>query len=115
MDEIEFTRCAVAFLDILGFKRFIEAAERSDSPEFLQFCELQDVIRRQLNFTQTGSAEMADDERHLFPEVVGLQVLHVSDSFVLSAPVRNEACPGYNGVVAVSITSIQLAHQLEWQ
>jgi hypothetical protein len=37
MDEIKFTRCAVAFLDILGFKRFIDAAERSDSPEFLQF------------------------------------------------------------------------------
>lgn len=112
MDEIKFTRCAVAFLDILGFKRFIEAAERSDSPEFLQFCELQDVIRRQLNFTQTGSAEMAGGEQHLFPEVVGLQVLHVSDSFILSAPVCNEACPGYSGVVAVSIKSIQLAHQL---
>ncbi len=112
MDGIKFTHCVVAFLDILGFKDFIEAAERVDSPEFRQFCELQDVISRQLNFTKTGSADSRGGEQHLFPKDVGLQVVHVSDSFVLSAPICSEVCAGYSGVVAVAIKSIQMAHQL---
>lgn len=99
MNESKFMQCAVAFLDILGFKDFIEAAERADSAEFCQFSELQDVIRRQLNFTQAAGGDGRDGEQHLFPKDVGLQVLHVSDSFVLSAPICNDACPGYSGVV----------------
>jgi hypothetical protein len=109
MVEPQFTPCAVAFLDILGFERFIEAAERVDSHESRQFCELQTVISSQLEFNQTKDAPGQD---HCFPSDVGLQIVHVSDSFVLSAPLCNDACPGYSGVVAVSIKSIQLAHQL---
>lgn len=109
MDEANFTRCVVAFLDILGFKDFIEAAEHSGSHEFRQFCALQEAIRSQLHYTQAGSD---DREQHLFPAQVGLQVLHISDSFILSAPVRTEECPNYSGMVAVAIKSIQLAHQL---
>jgi hypothetical protein len=111
MDEIKFTRCAVVFLDILGFKGFIEAAERADSPEFLQFRELQDVIHRQLDFTQAAGGRCTGQE-HLFPREVGLQIIHVSDSFVLSAPICNETYAGYSGMVAVAIKSIQLTHQL---
>jgi len=110
MDEIHFTRCAVAFLDILGFKRFIEAAERTESPEFSQFCELQRVIPRQLDCIQTSRSEPG--QGHRFPQDVGLQIVYISDSFVLSAPICNESGIGYSGVVAVALKSIQLAHQL---
>jgi hypothetical protein len=110
MDEIHFTRCAVAFLDILGFKRFIEAAERAESPEFSQLCELQHVIDRQLDCIQTSRGEVGQE--HRFPRDVGLQIVHVSDSFVLSAPICNQPCTGYSGMVAVALKSIQLAHQL---
>jgi hypothetical protein len=37
MNEISFNLCAVAFLDILGFKDFMAAAEIPDSKEFAQF------------------------------------------------------------------------------
>ncbi|EQD56538.1 hypothetical protein B2A_05202 [mine drainage metagenome] len=110
MDEIHFTRCAVAFLDILGFKRFIESAESTESPEFSQFCELQRVIHRQLDYIQTSRGESG--QGHRFPMDVWLQIVYISDSFVLSAPICNESDMGYSGMVAVALKSIQLAHQL---
>jgi hypothetical protein len=62
MSEINFTQCAVAFLDILGFKDFITAAETTNSKEFTHFCQLLDVIDRQLDFYADNS------EQHLSPE-----------------------------------------------
>jgi hypothetical protein len=112
MDEIKFTQCAVAFLDVLGFKGFIKAAERIDSPEFGQLCELLAVINRQLDFVQPIGGESTAGGQHLFPKDIGLQVLHISDSFVLSAPLFNDVHRSYSGLVAVSIKSIQLANQL---
>jgi hypothetical protein len=108
MAEVNFTQCAVAFLDILGFKDFIAAAEVTGSKEFEQFRQLQDVIDRQLTFTTDDPKR----EQHKFPEDVGLTTIHISDSFVLSAPVNNENRPDYSGLVAVAIKTIQLAHQL---
>jgi len=107
MPEVSFAEHAVAFLDILGFKDFIAAAEISGSDEFAQFSQLLGVIGRQLDF-------VSDDgkEQHKFPSDVGLTIIHISDSFVLSAPMNNEARPDYSGLVAVAIKSIQLAHRL---
>lgn len=48
----------------------------------------------------------------MFPKDVGLEIIHVSDSFILSAPINTKKYPSYSGLVAVSIKSIQLAHQL---
>jgi hypothetical protein len=112
MDEIKFTQCAVAFLDILGFKNFIKAAEQPDTAEFRLFCDLLDAARRALHFTQSGDPETAARERHRFSADVGLKVIHVSDNFVLSAPLGNNPDFGYSGFVAVSMKAIQLAHQL---
>jgi hypothetical protein len=66
---------------------------------------LQDVIGRQLAYT-------TDDprEQYKFPEDVGLRTIYISDSFVLSAPIETRL--GYSGLVAVTIKTIQLAHQL---
>jgi hypothetical protein len=107
MAEVSFAQHAVAFLDILGFKNFITAAEVSGSEEFAQFSQLLGVIDRQLQL-------VTDDgrEQHKFPRDVGLTTIHISDSFVLSAPVNNEARPDYSGLVAVAIKTIQLAHRL---
>ena len=110
MNEIQFTPHAVAFLDLLGFKRFIEAAERAESLAVSDFRELQCIISGQLDFTQTSRG--APGQEHLFPRDVGLQIVHVSDSFVLSAPISNDPYTGYSGMVAVALKSIQLAHQL---
>ena len=107
MTKVNFTQHAVAFLDILGFTNFISLAQIKDSKEFEQFCRLQDVIDRQIYEYETDDPR----EQHKFPEDVGLKTIHISDSFVLSAPAYNEA-RGYSGLVAVAIKTIQLAHQL---
>jgi len=107
IEKISFDQYATAFLDILGFKEFMQKVERSGSEEFHAFCELQVVIGKQLEF-------ISDDgqEQHLFPADVQLTLLHISDSFVLSAPMSPGGRPGYSGLVAVAIKAIQLAHQL---
>jgi len=107
MDKIIFQQFAVAFLDILGFKDFMRNVEIPGSKEFDDFCELQRVVSTQLAFTSDD-----DREQHLFPKDVELAIIYISDSFILSAPISSKNHPGYNGLVAVSIKAIQLAHQL---
>jgi hypothetical protein len=107
MRKVNFISHVVGFLDILGFKDFIKRAEIKGTTEFSQFRQLLNVISQQLDFTSENP-----QEQHLFPKDVCLSMFHISDSFVLSAPVVNEKRPGYSGLVAVSIKAIQLAHQL---
>jgi hypothetical protein len=107
MDKVIFKRCAVAFLDILGFKEFMRNVEIPDSKEYGDFCQLQRVVSNQLACTTDD-----DREQHLFPKDVGLEIIYISDSFILSAPISSGDQAGYNGLVAVSIKAIQLAHQL---
>jgi hypothetical protein len=107
MAEPSFSQHAVAFLDILGFKNFIASVEVPGSKAHADFCRLQDAIDGQLHFLATKHAP----EQHLFPEDVGLKIIQVSDSFVLSAPVDNQGSD-YSGLVAVAIKTIQLAHRL---
>jgi hypothetical protein len=107
MDQIIFENYAVAFLDILGFTDFIVKAEDPNSKEFKEFTTLQDVIKSALEFTRNDA-----QKQHLFPEDVELKCIYISDSFILSAPVRSQNYPGFSGLVAVSIKAIQLAHQL---
>ena len=106
-ESISFRESAVAFLDILGFKDFIKKAETPDSEEFRAFCDLLRTIEKQVLFVSEDG-----QEQHRFPSDVELAVLHISDSLVLSAPVTPRGLPTYNGLVAVSIKAIQLAHQL---
>jgi hypothetical protein len=107
MARVNFTECAVAFLDILGFKDFIPAAEVIGSKELLRFSRLLDAIDSQLQFTTDDGRE-----QHKFPKDVGLTAIQISDSFVLSAPIDAEGRANYSGLVAVAIKAIQLAHQL---
>jgi hypothetical protein len=102
-----FKRSAVAFLDILGFREFIKKVEISGSKEAQEFAKLQDVIDAQLRFTSND-----DQQIHLFPKEVELKIIHISDSFILSAPIHNKKRPGYSGITAVLIKTIQLSHQL---
>ncbi len=107
MRQPVFEQCAVAFLDILGFSDFIAKVEIPSSDEARDFARLQKVIAAQLVFT-TNNAK----QQHRFPKDVGLEIIHISDSFILSAPISNNSLPGYNGLTAVMIKTIQLAHQL---
>lgn len=101
-----FERHAVAFLDILGFKDFIAKVEEiRDGDEAHQFAQLQKVIRSPLNLDN-------DRQQQRFPREVGLQIIHISDSFILSAPITNDNRSDYSGLTAVLIKIIQIAHQL---
>jgi hypothetical protein len=103
--SILFDHSAVAYLDILGFKEFMVKVEHPASRERAKFTHLLNVIDAQLEFTSDAG------QQHLFPKDVSLAVTHVSDSFILSAPLQS-ARPHYNGLVAVSIKAIQIAHCL---
>lgn len=107
MRRISFDQCAVAFLDILGFKDFITAAETPGTKESREFARLMEAVDCQLVFTAAKA-----QKENLFPKDVGLRVIHISDSFVLSAPLHSKKLPHYSGLVAVSIKTIQLAHEL---
>jgi len=102
-DQITFTPCAVAFLDILGFKDFIAKAEDRHSLEFAQFSRLLDIRSAPI-----FPIDQYYPQQHQFPRDIGLRCLAISDSFILSAPTGQP----YSGLVAVSIRAIQLAHQL---
>jgi len=92
---------AVAFLDIMGFKKLIEQAEKQRSM-LEKFHGLKHVIE----------SHVTRDNDRLAPSVpphVKPNYLFVSDSIILSAPLQSD---GFDGLVVVSIKSIEIAHKL---
>lgn len=109
MQKIEFEQCAVAFLDILGFKDFIKDAEIVGSKQYIQLCELQDVIEQQIDV----SSEKAFEEARGFLPEMRPECTSISDSIILSAPIRKNFENAYfSGLTIVAIKTIQIAHQL---
>ncbi|MDE3021513.1 MAG: hypothetical protein KGI54_06590 [Pseudomonadota bacterium] len=103
MSDFEFSHHAVAYLDILGFSKFVEAAE-TDTGKLQKLDKLfNEVIPRQIS-TPTN------DES--FPSKLGLECLSFSDSIIISAPVDQEYSKNYPSLIAVSIKSIQIAHAI---
>jgi len=100
-EMIEFKPYSVAYLDILGFSRFVEDAEKN-----------QDKLE-QLNklFSEVIPREISDNGRNReFPSHIGLNCLSCSDSIVVSAPVTDGT--SFHALTAVSIKAIQIAHAL---
>ncbi|MHB1301731.1 MAG: hypothetical protein ACYCY8_12825 [Burkholderiales bacterium] len=95
-DAINFEDRAVAFLDILGFKTFIQKAEVNGSDENRKLCDLKAVIEAEL--------DVSEFHINLKPTCT-----YISDSVILSAPVCDNDC---SGLVGVAIKTIQIAHQL---
>jgi len=92
---------AVAFLDVMGFKKLIEKAEQDEST-YEKFSSLKDVIE----------THVQRDNNRLAPTVppqVKPSYLFISDSIVISVPLEFD---GYDGLVIVAIKSIELAHKL---
>ena len=92
---------AVAFLDIMGFKKLIEQAEKKrwmrDKFEGLKHV-IESHVRR--------------DNDRLAPSVppnIKPRYIFISDSIILSAPVQSD---GFDGLVVVAIKSIEIAHKL---
>lgn len=97
---IEFQPHAVAYLDILGFSKFVEDAEK-DSDKLKQLDKLfNDVIPRQTEDIQGIHA------------TIEMKCLSCSDSIVISVPVQHKYSRDYSALIAVSIKSIQIAHAI---
>jgi hypothetical protein len=98
---IEFQPHAVAYLDILGFKNFVENAEKD--PGALQQLDklFSEVIPREV---------LPDGKNSNYPEAFGMKCLNISDSFIVSAPISQH--PTHPALVVVSMKAIQIAHAL---
>lgn len=98
---MEFSPHVVAYLDILGFSKFVEKAETNqDKLESLNKL-FNEVLPREISSEGKNSA---------FPQDLKLMCLSCSDSLVISAPVSKES--SYPALIAVSIKVIQIAHSL---
>lgn len=99
--KINFLPHAVAYLDILGFSKFIEEAEKSQNK--LESLEklIYEVIPREISLEGKNS---------VFPKELGMRYLSCSDCIAVTAPVKEKA--PYPSIVAVSIKAIQIAHSL---
>ena len=98
---MKFSTHAVAYLDILGFSKFVEDAE-NDLVKLNSLDKLfSEVIPREI------SAEGINSQ---YPADLGLKCLSCSDSMVVSAPTSDQS--SYPALIAVSIKAIQIAHAL---
>lgn len=99
--KIKFSHYAVAYLDILGFKNFVENAEKS--PEKLQQLDklFNEVIPREI---------LPDGKNSNYPKDFGMACLSISDSFIVSAPISEHLT--HPALVVVSMKAIQIAHAL---
>jgi len=100
---MEFTRYAIAYLDILGFKKFVEDAEDNNKPEKLMALKklFEEVIPREISI---------DGKNASYPDEMKLRCLSFSDSIVVSAPFQDNS--SYPALIAVSIKAIQISHSL---
>lgn len=98
---IEFQPHAVAYLDILGFSKFVEDAEK-ELDKSKQLCKLfNEIIPREI---------LPDGKNSNYPEYFCMKCLSISDSFIVSAPISKD--PTHPALVVVSMKAIQIAHAL---
>ena len=98
---MKFLPYAVAYLDILGFSKFVEDAENCQGKL--------DALGRLFNEVIPGEIK-AEGKNSQYPADLCLKCLSCSDSIVVSAPVSDNSC--YPALIAVSIKAIQIAHAL---
>jgi hypothetical protein len=97
--KLGFSPHTVAYLDVLGFSRFVAEAETNQDKLELLDKLFNEVIPREI------SSEGRNSE---YPENLGLKCLSDSDSIVVSAPISDKST--YPALIAVSIKAIQIAH-----
>lgn len=99
---MEFSPHAVAYLDILGFSRFIEEAETNQRKLESLDKLFNEVIPRNIS--------LGDRQGDYLKAKIDLKCLSYSDSFIVSAPISDKST--YPALIAVSIKAIQITHIL---
>lgn len=97
---MEFDDYAVAYLDILGFKEFVNLATTDASKRRKLGSLIEEVVPKQISVE--GVSE--------FPADLEIQSNNYSDSFIVSAPIN--CYSKFPALVAVSVKAIQIAHAL---
>lgn len=101
--KLNFEKHAVAFIDILGFKDFIKTAEKENSEK----SKLANLLK---SIKETPSFGEGKKNNPVFPTKLNLSCLHVSDSFIVTAPCENhQSLPA---LIAVCIKSIQIYQEI---
>lgn len=98
---MKFQKYAVAYLDILGFSKFVEGAESCEDKLGALGRLFNEVIPREI---------AAEGKNAAYPADLCLKCLTCSDSMVVSAPISDDS--SYPALIAVSIKAIQIAHAL---
>lgn len=100
--KIEFEDRAVAFIDVLGFSSLVTSAA-SDSNALTELQMLVNTLSSAVPYLDQGVSKTVPV--HLIPEHT-----YISDSIILSAPLKDDAMKNYNGLSLVVMRCIQLTH-----
>jgi hypothetical protein len=104
MPQIVFQDCAVAFIDVLGFRALVNKA----SKDFQAFSELQDLV----NLLESAIPALDSGVNKTVPAVLFPRHTYISDCIILSAPlsVTIPKWERYSGLEIVVMRAIQLTH-----
>jgi len=100
--KIEFEERAVAFIDVLGFSPLVNSAALNPTAleELQKLVNLLSSVVPYLDESVSKAVPI-----HLIPEHT-----YISDSIILSAPLKDDAMKSYNGLHIVVMRCIQLTH-----
>lgn len=104
MQKIQFEDRAVAFIDVLGFKKVVDAAdqERSKHTELEALVDLLESVVPKLDETVDRAVPNDLLPRHIY----------ISDSIILSAPLTSSEISSYRGLSILVMRVIQISHML---
>lgn len=104
MQHTRFENRAVAFIDVLGFKSVVDAAEQCTS----KLAELEQLI----NVLASAVPNLDGTLDKNVPRELVPKHIYISDSIVLSAPLTSTKMPSYRGLSILVMRVIQLSHIL---
>jgi len=104
MRSVQFEDRAVAFIDVLGFKSVVDAAEQSGS----KLAELEDLV----NVLESAVPKLDGTVDQSVPRELIPKHIYISDSIILSAPLTSNKMPSYRGLSILVMRVIQLSHIL---
>jgi hypothetical protein len=104
VQNIEFEERAVAFIDVLGFKSIVNFATQDSN----KLKDLKDLI----GILETVVPKLDGTIDPRVPKSLIPKHIYISDSIILSAPLKSDEMPGYFGLSTLVMRVIQISHIL---
>jgi hypothetical protein len=102
--RIKFEERAVAFIDVLGFKSYVESASRDESENNLDLLDdLIEILEKVIPNLDVRLDKSVSDE--LIPKHIS-----ISDCIILSSPLTSDKMTSYCGLSILVMRVIQLTH-----